>query len=399
MKRIFLLAMCRFPHGDAPANRVLALAKSLAAAGYAPFVIGNGVRVGLPEGDEVHGIPFSTIRRRKDSFLARLRNRIFPTLAFARQARRQGVADADCVYVTLGTLTLGLKVLCRFVWRKPLIVDCMEWFEASQFTLRRLSPTYLHFMFKFRVLCRTGHVVGISSLLCREFTRRGCSVLYLPPQVDLDQFPTDRAAPASGRIELFYGGTASRKDHIGTALEGLRALSADERRRVRLTLAGPSMAELASSVSGGARALDEMADSLRVVGRISRDEVLGHLSRSHFSILLRPPTRYAMAGFPSKIPESLAAGTPPILNLTSDLGSFLRDGDNCIVVEDCSPEAFARGLRRAIALSADDLVRLSRNARACAQSSFDYRADLPEIGAFIAKTIELANQGEGVLQR
>ena len=54
-----------------------------------------------------------------------------------------------------------------------------------------------------------------------------------------------------------------------------------------------------------------------------------------------------MAGFPTKVVESLALGTPVITNLTSDLGFCVFDGRNGVILDarseqDASPEAVAR---------------------------------------------------------
>jgi hypothetical protein len=70
------------------------------------------------------------------------------------------------------------------------------------------------------------------------------------------------------------------------------------------------------------------------MGRIPRPQVLEELSKADFTVLMRSEEqRYAKAGFPTKFVESLATATPVIANSTSDLGMYLKDGENGYVVK------------------------------------------------------------------
>lgn len=385
MKRILILGAYDFPHGDAPSNRLLALAKTLREAGYRPFVLGHGREVRAYRDRRtgthvVEGIEFGVLR----PSAGRLRSRLLRTWRLAGEVRRAGITDVRCIYITQGTLTLGFALLCRYAWRRPLIVDCAEWFEPFQFPRGRLSPAFARFIVKFHALRGPrANIVAITGTLAAEFARRGCHVTCLPPQVDTDTFVRHHEIGRPDRIELFYAGTPGRKDHVGTALAGLLALPPEQRSRVHFTIAGAGPEELAATVPGGVDALRALGGSVTILGRVPRDEVLRHLAAAHFSVLLRPVSRYSTAGFPSKIPESLAAGTPPMLTLTSDLGSYLSDGEDCLVVDECSPQAFAKAVRRALELPAAELAQLSRQARQCARRYFDYRSWVAPLRAFV----------------
>lgn len=52
-----------------------------------------------------------------------------------------------------------------------------------------------------------------------------------------------------------------------------------------------------------------------------------------FSILLREKNRGTMAGFPTKIVESLSLGVPVITTETSDLKNYIQDGINGFIVD------------------------------------------------------------------
>lgn len=373
MDKVLVLGLYRFPHGDAPSNRILGLSKTIMAAGMEPFVVAYG-EAAAGSGmawSSVDGVRYTSIRSHRSGCVARAAGRVLRSLSFARVADAIDIRSVRCVYTTLGTLSPGLILLCRRVWHRPLIVDCMEWFEPSQFRLGVLSPTYLAFALKFHYLRRNANVICISTTLCSEFRRRGARVLHIPPQVDASSYAPHAAIRSDDRMRLFYAGTAARKDNLAIALHALASLSEDQRSRIQFTIAGPTRDEVVRLI-GSAETSLRLRDSVNVLGRISREDVLRWLSESHFTVLVRPTSRYSNAGFPSKIPESLAAGTPPITNITSDLGHYLRDGENSIVVKEYSNEAVRDAFARALAMTPEQWTRMSASARRLACDVFDF---------------------------
>ena len=109
-------------------------------------------------------------------------------------------------------------------------------------------------------------------------------------------------------------------------------------------------------------------------GRKPRSEVLRQVAGSDFAFLLRPSDeRYAKAGFPTKVVESLSLGTPMLCNLSSDLAIYLKDGENSILINDCSADACCSALRRILALSREQMNRMRLSARKTAEDAFDWR--------------------------
>lgn len=123
---------------------------------------------------------------------------------------------------------------------------------------------------------------------------------------------------------------------------------------------------------------------IRALGRIPRNEVIQHLNETDFTILIRSSiARYAKAGFPTKVVESLMSSTPVICNMTSDLGMYLKDGYDCIEVEHEDPESIVKALRRALALTPEQKDQMKKNARKTAEENFDYRLYIEEFRKFI----------------
>jgi len=82
--------------------------------------------------------------------------------------------------------------------------------------------------------------------------------------------------------------------------------------------------------------------------------------------------------------ESLSTYTPIICNLTSDMALYLQDGDNALVVEDCSAHALITQIRRAIAMQAETKTAMQQNAGATAQNRFIYTLWLDALSSVLA---------------
>jgi glycosyltransferase involved in cell wall biosynthesis len=148
--------------------------------------------------------------------------------------------------------------------------------------------------------------------------------------------------------------------------------------KVRLSVYGPARDEVQRLLGQG-----DLPASVIVKGRIAQADIEDALRQADFSVLLREPRRFAQAGFPTKVPESMAVGTPLICNVTSDLGRHLRDGVNGIVAGDHEPASFADALRRALALSPAERLAMRAASRAEAERAFDFRVHADPLRRFL----------------
>ena len=93
------------------------------------------------------------------------------------------------------------------------------------------------------------------------------------------------------------------------------------------------------------------------------------------------------AGFPTKVPESLAVGTSVICNLTSDLEDYICDGQEGLICADHTVNSFLIALNRAMRLTPEQKKAMRQAARKQAEQSFDYRNYADALSAFIQEAI------------
>jgi glycosyltransferase involved in cell wall biosynthesis len=280
-----------------------------------------------------------------------------------------------------------------------LLADSVEWYDPGHVWGGRFGPLALDNELRMRWMqAKADGVLAISSYL--EGYYRGCGrkVLRVPVLVDLEE-PTWKARRGTltwkgNALRLGFVGGAGKKDHLQNAIRGL-GLAGDAAKEVTLVIVGPSRDELARSLGADAHLLEALGSRLQFAGRLPHSEALHALAMTDFSILLRPNLRFAQAGFPTKLVESLAIGVPVICNLTGDIGMYVRDGQEGIVVRDSSPEAFAEGLKRALSLTDAQRLAMCERAKHQAGRSFDFRNWVEPLRNFMRNVCGQAGEDPG----
>ncbi|MEU1679457.1 glycosyltransferase [Micromonospora zamorensis] len=261
----------------------------------------------------------------------------------------------------------------------PLVADVVEWYAPHQLAGGALGPVHLSAKLALRhCYPRCQGIIAISSLLERHYRARGCHVLRVPPTTDVLSIKT-REPVISGdrsRVEVVYFGSPGRKDLLAPIVRAAGVVGAVS--PLILSIYGPSIEQIRGLLGGA-----ELPDSVRALGRVPQQDVEDIVRRADFSVLVRPSARFTHAGFPTKFVESLACGTPVIANLTSDIGRYLRDGQEGLVCAGRSPAELEPVLRRAAGLSDPARQAMRTAARATAETAFDHRRYAQPLAVFL----------------
>ena len=381
-----------FPEGDAGTRRVWGIVRSLCAAGYRVHVA-----AGLSPASESAPIPEAELSYsgmgeydRNWSPFRKLKYSLWDcgnhTLRWLNTLQ-----EKPALVVMYGSpLPLARRTIgwCR-EHSVPLIGDVVEWYSGSHVPGGRFGPVHLCNEYTLRrLLPQCDGLIAISSYLENHYKTCGMQVLRVPPTLDVQAVATTRADRHTGTISLVYAGVPGKKDLLGNVLAALAQVD-PEGRRFRLQVIGPGEAALQRSFPG------YITGAVSVLGRQPHAEVLRRVGESDFSILLRPNQRYANAGFPTKVAESLSCGTPVMCNLTSDLAEHIRDGETGIVCRDESVAAFTEALQTASTLSDSALAAMRQAARQQALRAFDYRQYAQPLARFAESIISGACQQMG----
>lgn len=371
MSNALLITYNRFPNGDAGAVRQEAFAKLLQLVGYEVNVICMGAYTEF-DSKEYEGIPYVSFRNKSSSLYSKINNVIF----FKRKLKRYLNVNRNISLI----LVVEIPILALFFLKKysklhniTLIHDCVEWYSSEQFALGRFSWTYIKKELYNRTLIdQDFKVVAISRFLYDHFISKNIQTTKVPVIMDSSKINNVKRINEDF-VTFVYAGSPGKKDYLLEIIESFGLLPKSELSRIKFFVVGPSMEQIIR-MGISEKLIDQLESTLIIVGRVPREEVLRILSMADYTILLRPDgLRYAKAGFPSKVVESLMTGTPVICNISSDLGDYIIDLYNGIIVEGNSSTNLAKSLQKAIELNYSERKEMQRNARISAESNFDYK--------------------------
>lgn len=278
------------------------------------------------------------------------------------------------------------KVFLNFSQKygSKLIVNAVEWYEKNneifdgltgkiKFIKNRIALKYIH--------PKMGNIIAISELLGDYYRMKGCNVCVIPTVLDMKKYKRVRHIQ-NNKIIISYAGSPARKDLIKNVIFALLKLDEVERNQIELHIYGATIKSL-QSLGIADKEINALNDCLFAHGRIPYEQVKDRISTSDYTILLRPNLRYANAGFPTKVGESMACGTPVIANITSDLGKYIIDGENGVVCKDETLDSCVCALKKILHISNQKHQKMREKAKLKAELSFDYRIYRETIGDII----------------
>lgn len=213
-------------------------------------------------------------------------------------------------------------------------------------------------------------VIAISRYLYdqyKDYTR----CILVPPTVDLNnpKWNRERKLNASQNVNLVYAGTAgfANKDRIDFIIEVVKSFPS-----IRLTVIG--MTEEQYVQVYGPMPAD--CKNVEFRGRVPHTEAVKAVCDADFQMLIRENTLKNMAGFPTKFVESMSCCTPLIATLTSNIGDYLKDGDNGFVVD--GEQTLFKVFSRILAMDKNDIIAMKQHCKDF--TGFDFRSYKSEFG-------------------
>lgn len=374
--RVLICGLLNTPNGDAGALRQHKLAIMCRELGYEPLVVGLGKSNGMKH-VSIDGITYISLREGAGN----VRDKIMSHLRYWKRLKKvMATYKPDVIIVDdLGTTkTIRIKQYCKRN-KIRLIHDSVEWYSPEQFKHGKFSRAYIRKDILNRFLIdKSCGVIAISRYLEEHFKSKGCQCVRIPIVIAETDLCEEKELPED-KVVFTYAGQPGKKDYLHVMLDAFALLPDEMLQRVVFNIVGCTKEQmLAAGISGAV--LEKLNEQLVLHGRVSHEEVLHILKGTHFTLLMRSPVqRYAKAGFPTKVVESLSRSTPVICNLTSDLNEYLIDGTNALIVTDGDCQTLEKVLEKAISMSEQERVCMCKNAGAMGLRQFSYREHIKQL--------------------
>lgn len=384
---ILFLTTNRFTDGSAGSTREIVLGKLLQNLGHKIFYI---TLADTPFGEVLkhENFEYLSLKNKNKSIFSRILNHLNYKTNFKRLLYKD-LSKKEFGYIFITDIPINaINFIIKYARKKKigLVHNSVEWYSPTEFKYGIFSLNYvLKYLLNVVLIRPPFKCIGISSFLTEHFSSRGIPSLRIPFIVDTENTLYKKRCPLTKFI-LLYAGSPGKKDSIKEMIEGLSLLNESQLKNIEFRIFGVSYNSLINNCNVNPVILKKLDNYVKIYGKVPINVIHDHLQEAHFTVLLRPEDiRYAKAGFPTKVSESLASGTPVILNLTSDLGLYIKDGVEGLIVPFFTAEAFAATIQRALLLSPDELFTMQINARKCAEDNLDYHKFLKKMESFLAE--------------
>lgn len=376
--KVLLCSYFKFPEGDAGAIRHEKFSYMLKELGCDVFVVGLGKFCEFKT-QTFNEIKYTSLRHQGSGILAKVKSRLLYWSQFKRILREY---KPDVVIMDdMSFITLNLKKHCKKN-NIRLIHDSVEWYSAEEFRFGVFSPSFINKnILNIFTIDKSVNVISISSFLHNYYSTKGIKSVNIP--IVLAQSDLCKEKHQGEVLQFMYAGQPGKKDNLDMILEAFYLLPEELNGKFKLHILGCTKEQIVAS-GIPVEHIEKLGNDIEIHGRVPHDEVLELLKSVDFTLLMRSPVqRYAKAGFPTKIPESLSRSTPMITNLTSDIGNYLTDGYNALIVPEYTVESMSQVIAKAISLEPEQRKLMCENAYNTASTKLQYSSFLADMNRIL----------------
>lgn len=385
-KLVVFITKNKFPDSDASAIRYLNLGKLFYRLGFDCFFVGQG-NTKYKQIYAVDDFNYTSLRfNLAHNILSKLLNHLFLDERLIQYVMKR---HFNAAYFVVGfPLKPKLKIkLLMFAKKRGIgvIFSIMEWYSQNLLATSGFLAKIEHkknLGFYNNINRNDGFsFISISTYIHNYMVGKRINSINLPFIMDKQQFPF-QPFKHQKKLTFIYAGNPGNKDSVELMLKGFLLLNSKHFDQIIVKIIGLKISDLSADLSRKEALKNESV--FKFFGKLPNNQVKIHLGQSDFSVLMRPPyERYAKAGFPTKVAESLFSGVPVITNITSDLNQYLRDQENSLIVKEFSSVAFYEQLINAISLPYNELQNMKSNAYNTAVKKLDINVYLDDARKFI----------------
>lgn len=390
-----------FPYGNASGKRVYANGKLLRDLGYNVIFIGMDKNIKRSESlastkKEYDGFTYYNFPYPQGHLDWLRYQETYKKLVGFLQEEGSKYKIALVIYYGSPCISLFNTKLIKYCKANKIkiVADCVDWlstktnnrlFDLVKWTDNTYQKAYAN--------NQADGVIAISSYLANYYEKNKRKTVIIPPLSPEEyKFEKDDLERNGSKV-ITYAGLPFRKgqpvidctmlkDRIDKTVILLSKAKASGCQFV-FHIYGFTKDEYFVAIPSQQEYVEALGNSIVFHGHKSHEEVINHIKKSDFTILIRDITKDTIAGFPTKVSESISCGTPVITTRTSDLAVHLEEGENGFFLhidDECSSLS---KIKKILEIKEVDLIKMRKNCIDC--NPFYYKKFMAVIKSFIAK--------------
>lgn len=365
-KTIIYFGGFELPDKNAAAQRVISISKSLRDMGYKVDLYGSSKN--LFEADRIVTLEnnLQDIIMREQAYPRNIKQWIKYLIMCQSQIRIIEKYSDIAAIICYNYPALPLWGLNQYCKRKgiKLIADVTEWYDPPKmrFPLNHIKNIDTKLRMEF-VQTKLNNIICISKYIYEYYNSKVSNCVLIPGTIDKNDEKWTKLSDyvPNTPFTLGYAGDPSpkcAKERIDLLISAVCELY-EEGFYCHLKMAGfeQSLFELDYPEIVNK---PYYKDCIHYLGKLSHQDCLQLIKNVDFTIIAREDKRVTRAGFPTKLSESFACGTPVITTPSSNIADYIINGANGFVTDGFLYEDIKRCINRAICIPRERLLDMHR---------------------------------------
>lgn len=376
--RILVLMGSYFPYGVAISSRIMHFCKLFNYCGADVHVISLYSKDAACQIGETYCLDCCTYeiatKKKESSFESFFGYKDF-MICIKQYLERYGKPDA----VFLSGVESYYSRICRMFHGTPMYLEQCEWMDKSSYRFRSMDYRYI----RRNRLIRNGYkkvsaVFSISRLLDEYYASIGMESIRIPTILDVKNMRFSCNTDNEKIVIVYTGNPSTSKELFRPVFEALRENSLF-RDKFEFHIYGPDKERVIANIDNDEELYRMVKDNVFIHGKVPQEKIGEILRNADYQMFIRPLRRSSNAGFPTKLAESMAVGTPVITNLTGDIGLYLEDGANGFLANGVSSSSIKDVFEKILRTDDKKYSEMRKEARRTAEKCFDFRCYCDEI--------------------
>lgn len=383
---VLFIGSLELPDQSANATRIINLAKLFNSCGKKVFLMGTRFHSEVILQGKYEGFNYSHVDATNYLSISKIKRMKYLEKLWINTLEKFWEKEHFDIIVVSDFINQNNSFIIKFARKRnvAIVYNSVEWYQKNNEVFVGIGGKVKFLYNRYNLIVqhvKMKNIIGISSLLTNYYKSKKCNSIRIPTIVDKNKYLFTRETK-NKKVIISYAGAPARKDYITNAIKALILLNFEEKKKIELHLYGVNIEQL-EILGISKKTICELEEILFLHGRIPHSEIQNKIASSDFTILLRPNLRYANAGFPTKVGESMMCGTPVIANHTSDLALYIKDGETGVVVKDESVDSCVNGFRKVLKMRDEEKKKMRILARLEAERSFYYLSYKEEFEKFL----------------